>query len=180
MSGLDKILISDMMGSFVSEAPPTPFVSYCVVCKVFLTIDEMVYEKGNVFHKDCFESHGKDFPDVNHSLNSLHNNAKVQLVQLKNLKVRQLGGIVQKSSASKPKLKTKRKSKKKRPKRKTVKNRRSSTKRKKTKKQSKKKRMSGKKRTATKRRRSDRKTRSRVSKRPSRRRISKKKTRRRR
>jgi hypothetical protein len=170
MSGLDKILISDMMGGFVNEAPPTPFVSYCVVCKVFLTLDEMLYEKGHVFHKDCFESHGKDFPDVNHALNSINSNAKVQLVQLKNLKIRKLGGNVQKNSAAKPKVKTKRK---------TVKNR-SSTKRKKTKKQSKKKRMSRKKRTSSKRSRSTRKTRSRVSRRPARRRTSKKKTRRRR
>ena len=175
MSGLDKVLISDMMSSFVSEAPPTPFVSYCVVCKVFLTIDEMVYEKGHVFHKDCFESNGKDFPDVNHALNSLNSNAKVKLVQLKNLKVRQLGGIVQKSSASKPKLKTKRKSKKKRPKRKTVKKRRSSSKRKKIKK----KRSTAKRRTSTKKRKKPRKT-SRVRKRPSRRRSTKRKTRRRR
>ncbi len=176
MSGLDKVLISDMMGSFVSEAPPTPFVSYCVSCNVFLTQDEMVYEKGLVFHKDCFEKHGIDFPDVNHELNSLNNNTKVQLVQLKNLKLRQQAGLVKKSSRAKPKVKTKRKSKKKRPKRKTVKKRRSSSKRKKIKK----KRSTAKRRTSTKKRKKPRKTRSRVRKRPSKRRSTKRKTRRRR
>ena len=164
MSELDKILISDMMGSFVSEAPPTPFVTYCVVFNVFLTQDEMVYEKCHVFHKDCFESHGKDYPDVNHALNSLNSNAKVQLVQLKNLKIRKQAGLVQKRSSAKPKSKTKRKAKKKRPKRKRTK-------------QSRKKRSSGKKRTVTKRRkkskRASRKTRSKP-----RRRTVKKKTRR--
>jgi len=173
MSGLDKVLISDIMGSFVSEAPPTPFVSYCVACNVFLTQDEMVYEKGHVFHKDCFEKHGMDFPDVNHELNSLNSNAKVQLVQLKNLKLRQQAGLVKKSSRAKPKIKTKRKSKKKRPKRKTVKKRSSSSK-------IKKKRSTAKRRTATKKRKKPRKTRSGVRKRPSRRRLTKRKTRRRR
>ena len=179
MSELDKVLISDMMGGFVSEVPPTPFVSYCVACNVFLTRDEMVYEKGLVFHKDCFEKRGKDFPDVNHALNALNNNAKVQLVQLKNLKIRKQAGLVKKSSGSKPKRKTKKKSKKKRPKRKIAKRRRSSSKRKKTKK----KRTPSKRRYATKRRKksrkSSRKTKRRVRKRPSRRR-TKRKTRRRR
>ena len=178
MSGLDKVLISDMMGSFVNEAPPTPFVSYCVVCNVFLTQDEMVYEKGHVFHKDCFESHGKDYPDVNHALNSLNSNAKVQLVQLKNLKIRKQAGLVKKRSAAKPKSKTKRKSKKKRPKRKTVKKRSTSSMRKRTK-QSRKKRSSGKKRTVTKRRKKSKRS-SRTTRSKPKRRTAKKKTRRRR
>lgn len=129
MSGQDKTLISDMMEGFVSEAPPTPFVSYCVVCNVFLTQEEMVYEKGLVFHKDCFAEHGKDYPVVNYALNSLNRNAKVQLVKLKNLKIRQMGGLDQKSSRSKPKIKSK-SSKKKIAKRKTVKKRKSSSKKK--------------------------------------------------
>jgi hypothetical protein len=172
MSGQDKTLISDMMESFVSKAPTTPFVSYCVVCNVFLTQDEMVYEKGHVFHKDCFEKHGKDFPNINHDLNSLNSNAKVQLIQLKNLKIRKLGGLTKDNSSSKPraKTKTKRKSKKKRPKRK------------KTKKQSRKKRASVKKRRVVKKRKkskkSSRKTKSGIRKRPVRRRTSHRKTKR--
>ena len=184
MSGLDKVLISDIMGSFVSEVPPTPFVSYCVVCKVFLTNDEMLYVKGRVFHKDCFEGHGNEFPDINQDVISLNSNAKVKLVQLKNLKLRQHGGVNKSKPSPKHKTKTKRKSKKKRPKKKTVKKRRATTKRKKTKNQSRKKKTSRKKRTATKRRkksrRSARKTSRKASRRPSRRRTPKKKTRRRR
>jgi hypothetical protein len=186
MSGLDKVLISDMMESFVIEAPPSPFVSYCVVCNVFLTKDEMVYEKGNVFHRDCFEKHGKEFPDINQDLISQNSNAKVQLIQLKNLKVRQLGTLNQSSFTPKPqaKAKTKRKSKKKRPKRKMEKKRRSSAKRKKTKKRSKKNRTSTKRRIVIERRkksrRSVRKTRSGVKRRPARRRTSQRKTKRRR
>ena len=184
MSGLDKVLISNMMDSFVKETPPAPFVSYCVVCNVFLTKDEMLYEKGHVFHKDCYEEHGKEYPDVNHDLISQNNNAKVQLIQLKNLKERQLEGPNKSSSGPKRKTKTKRKLKKKRPKRKTVKKKRTSSKRKKIKKHSRRKRTSAKRRTATKKRkkskRTIRKTRSKIRKRPSRRRTSKKKTRRRR
>ena len=104
MSGLDKVLISDMMESFVTEAPPIPFVSYCVVCHVFLTKEEMVYEKGQVFHRQCFEEHGKEFPNVNRELTSQNTNAKLQLIQLKNLKARQIGVL---STSNAPKNKTK-------------------------------------------------------------------------
>ncbi len=171
MSGLDKALISAMMESFVNEAPPTPFVSYCVVCKVFLTEDEMMYKKGLVFHKDCFDQHGKEFPEVDQDLINQNSNAKIQLVQLKNLKVRQLGSSDQSSSSPKPK-------------RKTAKKRRSSSKRKKAKKRSSKKRTSAKRRAATNRRKkprkSARKSRRLVRRRPSRRRTSRRKTKRRR
>jgi hypothetical protein len=157
MSGLDKILISDMMEGFVTESPPIPFVSYCVVCKVFLTKDEMIYEKGHVFHKDCFEQHGKDFPIINQDLVSQNTNAKLQLIQLKNLKIRQL----EQRSSKKPRS-ISRKSKKKSPKRKKLAKRKKKT-------------TKSKRRTSTKKRKTKRKIR-----RPSRRRTTKRRAKRRR
>jgi PAB1-binding protein PBP1 len=111
MSSKDKTLIADMMDSFVSDVPANPFVSFCVACNKGVIKEEMVYEKGKVFHKDCFTKHGSNFPPVNQELLSVNTNAKVQLVQLKNLKVRMSGGSNQ--GSTKPKTKTKKISKRK-------------------------------------------------------------------
>ena len=122
MSSKDKTLISDMMESFVSEVPAKPFVTFCVVCNKGVIIEEMMYEKGRVFHKDCYDKYGKNFPAINQDLLSESTNARVELVQLKNLKVR-MAGTNPSSSISKPKpaKKSKRKTKKQRPKRRVVK-----------------------------------------------------------
>lgn len=114
MSSKDKTLISDLMESFVSEAPANPFVSFCVACNKGVIKEEMIYEKGKVFHKDCFTKHGSNYPPVNQELLSVNTNAKVQLVQLKNLKVRIIGGSNQDGNKSKvgTKKKLKRKTKK--------------------------------------------------------------------
>ena len=169
MSSKDKTLISDMMESFVSEIPAKPFVSFCVVCNKGVIIEEMMYEKGRVFHKDCYDKYGKNFPTINQDLLSESTNAKVELVQLKNLKVR-MAGTNPSSSISKPKpaKKSKRKTKKKRPKRRVVKRKRTSIKRRTGKKRSSRNsRLSTKKTT----RRATSRTKRRVSKRrPSRRR----------
>lgn len=99
-------MIAGMMESFVSEVPANPFVSFCVYCNKGVIKEEMVYEKGSVFHKDCFNKHGARFPAVNQVLLNESSNAKVQLIQLKNLRIR-MGG----SSSPKPKRKTKKKAK---------------------------------------------------------------------
>ena len=130
MSSKDKTLISDMMESFVSEVPAKPFVSFCVVCNKGVISEEMMYEKGRVFHKDCFDKYGKNFPAINQDLLSQSTNAKVELVQLKNLQVR-MTGTNPSSSISRPKTtkKLKRKTKKQRPKRRVAKRKRTASKR---------------------------------------------------
>jgi hypothetical protein len=137
MSSKDKVLISDMMESFVSEVPAKPFVTFCVVCNKGVISEDMIYEKGRVFHKDCYDKYGKNFPAINQDLLSQSTNAKVELVQLKNLKVR-MTGTNPGSSISRPKTtkKSKRKTKKKRPKRRVVKRKRSAAKRRTAKKRS--------------------------------------------
>ena len=169
MSSKDKTLISDMMESFVSEVPAKPFVTFCVVCNKGVIIEEMIYEKGRVFHKDCYDKYGKNFPAINQDLLSVSTNAKVELVQLKNLKIR-MAGTNPSSSISKPKpaKKSNRKTKKKRPKRRVVKKKRTATKRRTGKKRSSRNRRISTKRTA---RRVTSRTKRQVSKRrPSRRR----------
>jgi len=124
MSSKDKVLISDMMESFVSEVPAKPFVTFCVGCNKGVISEDMMYEKGRVFHKDCYDKYGENFPAVNQDLLSQSTNAKVELVQLKNLKVR-MTGTNPSSSISRPKTtkKSKRKTKKQRPKRRVAKRR---------------------------------------------------------
>ncbi len=133
MSSKDQILIAGLMESFISKAPTKPFVSFCVFCNKGVIKDAMTYQKGKVFHIDCYAKHGSSFPAVNQDLLVQSTNAKVELVLLKNLQVRTMG--TSNPDCIKRKTKTKKKSKgktkKRRPKRRVAK-RRTASKRKKT------------------------------------------------
>jgi len=119
MGDTDKSLIESIMNSFISEVPEKPFITFCVVCKKGVTRDEMKYVNGRVFHPECFEQHGNEFTVINPDLLSKNASAKIEIVQLKNLKIRQTGGLRPsnpraKSNRKKPKRKTKKKRKAKR------------------------------------------------------------------
>ena len=167
MSSKDQILIAGLMESYISDAPSKPFVSFCVFCNKGVIKDEMTYQKGKVFHKDCYEKHGNSFPAVNHELLSQNSNAKVQLVQLKNLKIRTVGTSNPDSvkRKTKTKKKSKRKTKKRQPKRRTTKRKRTTTKRRTSKRKPSKKRRIVKRRTTSKRKKTTRKTKRRASRR---------------
>lgn len=130
MSSKDKTLISDMMESFVSEVPAKPFVTFCDVCNKGVISEEMIYEKSRSFHKDCYDKYGKNFPGINQDLLSQSTNAKVELVQLKNLQVRMTGRNPGRSTSI-PKItkKSKRRTKKQKPKRRITKKKRKTSKR---------------------------------------------------
>ena len=162
MSSKDQVLIAGLMESFIGDAPTKPFVSFCVFCNKGVTKDAMTYQKGKVFHKDCYDKHGNSFPAVNHELLSQSSNAKVQLVQLKNLKVRTRGTSNPDSIKRKTitKKKSKLKTKKRQPKRK-----RTVTKRRISKRKPSKKRRMVKRRTTSKRKKTTRKTKRRASRR---------------
>ncbi len=179
MSSTDKTLISDLMGSFVSDVPAHPFVSFCVACNKGVTQEDMTYQKGKLFHKDCYDKHGSNYPPVNQELLSQNTNDIVQLVQLRNLKIRMSGSSNPGKAKPKTKKKSKRKTKKRPAKRRVIKRKRTATKRKKTKKKTSRKKISKKRRivkrrTSPKRKKATRKTKRRVSRR------TKRKTRRRR
>ena len=133
MSSKDQVLIAGLMESFIGDAPTKPFVSFCVFCNKGVVKDAMTYQKGKVFHIDCYAKHGSSYPAVNHDLLSQSTNAKVELVQLKNLQVRTMGNSNPDSikRKTKTKKKSKGKTKKRRPKRRVAK-RRTASKRKKT------------------------------------------------
>ena len=178
MSSKDQILIAGLMESFISDAPTKPFVSFCVFCNKGVVKDAMTYQKGKVFHKDCYDKHGSNFPPVNQELLSQNSNDIVQLVQLRNLKVRMIGKSNPNSSKPKAKTKKKRKTKKRSTKRRVTKRKRTATKRKKTKKKTSRRKISKnrrgvKRRTSTKKRKTTRKTKRKASR-------TKRKTRRRR
>ncbi len=135
MADTDKNLIASIMDSFISEAPEKPFLTFCVSCKKGVTRAEMKYVNGRVFHPACFEQHGNEFTVINPDILSKNASTKVEIVQLKNLKIRQTGGLRPsnpgaKSNRKKPKRKTKKKRKaKKRPSRRRTSRRRTAGKR---------------------------------------------------
>jgi len=165
MSSKDQILIAGLMEGYISEAPAKPFVSFCVFCNKGVVKDAMTYQKGKVFHKDCYDKHGSSYPTVNHDLLSQSTNAKVELVLLKNLQVRTMGASNPDSikRKTKTKKKSKAKTKKRRPKRRVTKRKRTATKRRTSKRKPSKKRRVAKRRTTSKRKKTTRKTKRRAS-----------------
>jgi hypothetical protein len=96
------------------------FVDMCAVCKQGVPRQSMVYQKGKVFHTQCFADHGSSFPAPDHELNHLSARTRVELVQLKNLKARdELERQAAKESARAKRKSTSKKKSKKRPVRKS-------------------------------------------------------------
>ena len=91
------------------------YIGFCVFCKMGVSREEMAYKNSLLFHSNCYEQQGKNFPPVNEELQKQTSNAKVQLILLKNLKARTSGTSNVPNPQSKPKKrsKPKRKTKKK-------------------------------------------------------------------
>ena len=125
-------LIYDLSKDFKKpQEAPKDYVGLCTFCMIGVPRKEMAYKNSQLFHSNCFEQQGKNFPAPNQELLKESSNAKVQLVILKNLKFR-TGGDSSPSSPQprpQPKKKSKPKAKKRRPKRRTAKKKRTSKKR---------------------------------------------------
>ena len=67
----------------------TKFVDICPVCKQGVPKVDMVYQKGRVFHTQCYMTHGSQYPTPDSEFTTLNARTRIDLVQLKNLKVRQ-------------------------------------------------------------------------------------------
>ena len=93
--------------SILSEQKQKDFVTICVACNKGVTRDDMKYVNGRVFHNECYAKHGNEYVVVDEALLNSSNLAKIELVQLKNLKIRRGG----KSSSSKSRKPAKRKAK---------------------------------------------------------------------
>jgi hypothetical protein len=83
------------------------FIDLCAVCKQGVSKLDMVYKKGRVFHPQCFVNYGSTFPTPDTDLTSLNARTRIELVQLKNLKVRKERGILQPPTIQKAKKPTK-------------------------------------------------------------------------
>ena len=86
------------------------FIDMCAVCKQGVPKETMTYQKGRVFHIQCFESQGNTFPVIDSELAQMSARTRIELVQMKNLKARSDAEEITKK-ASKPKKKTTKKSK---------------------------------------------------------------------
>jgi hypothetical protein len=99
------------------------FIDNCAVCKQGVLRTDMVYLKSVVFHINCFEKFGSFFPTPDRELTTLNARTRIDLVQLKNLRVRidagQIPGQIKKSKARRrPKVMNRRKNRPKKIKRK--------------------------------------------------------------
>lgn len=164
-------LIFDLSTDFKNpEVINTDYIGHCTFCRMGVAREEMAYKNSQLFHSNCFDQQGKNFPAPNQEFLKQNSKAKVELVQLKNLKIRTMGTSNPGSIKPKTKKKSKSKTKKRRPKRRVTKIKRTSTKRKKTKKRTSRRKPSKrrrvvKRRTLPKRKKTKRKTKRRVSRR---------------
>ena len=81
------------------------YIGFCVFCTMGVTRDEITYRNNLLFHPNCFEQQGKNFPATNKDLATKQALAKIELVQLKNLKIRTVGPESTPSATSRPKTK---------------------------------------------------------------------------
>jgi len=163
--GLQNLIFS--MSQEFKKLEKKEYIGFCAFCTMGVERVEMVYKNNLLFHSNCFDQQGKNFPAVDQEILLQTSNAKVQLVLLKNLKVRTMGASNPESA--KPKTKTRKKSKgktkKRQPKRRVTKRKRTSTKRRTSKRKPSKKRRVVKRRTTSKRKKTTRKTKRRASRR---------------
>lgn len=64
------------------------FVDMCVICKQGVSREDMDYQKGKVFHTQCFTEHGSTISMIDPELAHLSARTRIELVQLKNLKMK--------------------------------------------------------------------------------------------
>ena len=84
------------------------FIDMCAVCKQGVPKETMTYQKGRVFHIQCFESQGSTFPVIDSELAQMSARTRIELVQMKNLKARSdAEEIIQKMAKPKKKATTK-------------------------------------------------------------------------
>jgi len=79
------------------------YVTICEVCAKGITKKDLKFDNGRSFHNGCFAKQGKEFPKLDYNLQSKTTQAKLDLIQLKNLKHRLSGGNTSRKSSSKRK-----------------------------------------------------------------------------
>ena len=127
--GLQNLIFS--MSQEFKKLEKKEYIGFCSFCNMGVERVEMAYKKNLLFHSNCYDQQGNNFPVVDQEVLLQTSNAKVQLVLLKNLRVRTMG--TSNPDSTKPKTKTRKKSKgktkKRQPKRRVTKRKRTATKR---------------------------------------------------
>ncbi len=78
------------------------YITICTTCSKGVTRENLKYESGLAFHPECFEQNGSKFPPIDPDLTNNTLRLKIQLIQLKNLKIRN-NGLSNKSPSLKKK-----------------------------------------------------------------------------
>jgi len=114
-------LIFKIAGEFETNANKD-YIGHCVVCVKKVERNKMVYKNDRLFHSNCFKQHGNEYEATTDLLRD-ERRAKMDLVYLKNLKLRMSNQGTRKNPGSAPKKRSVKKPKKKSSKRKPAKRR---------------------------------------------------------
>ena len=98
------------------------YIGHCVVCVKKVERNKMVYKNDHLFHSNCFQQHGSEYEAITDLMRE-ERRAKMDLVYLKNLKLRMSNQSSRKNPGSAPKKRSGKKPKKKSSKRKPAKRR---------------------------------------------------------
>ena len=109
-------LIFKIAGEFETNANKD-YIGHCVVCVKKVERNKMVYKNDHLFHSNCFKQHGNEYEAATDLLRD-ERRAKMDLVYLKNLKLRMSNQGTGKNPGSAPKKTLEKKPKKKSSKRK--------------------------------------------------------------
>jgi len=122
-------LIFKIASEFETDANKD-YVGHCVVCVKKVERNKMVYKNNHLFHSNCFQQHGNEY-EATTDLMRDERRAKMDLVYLKNLKLRMSNQSIRKNPDSAPKKKSvKKKSSKRKPAKRRTKRKDSAKKRK--------------------------------------------------
>ncbi len=98
------------------------YIGHCVVCVKKVERNKMVYKNNHLFHSSCFQQHGNEYEATTDLIRD-ERRVKIDLVYLKNLKLRMSNQGIRKNPGSAPKKKSVKKPKRKSSKRKPAKRR---------------------------------------------------------
>jgi len=88
------------------------YIGHCVVCVKKVERNKMVYKNNHLFHSNCFQQHGSEYEAITDLMRE-EKRVKMDLVYLKNLKLRMSNQGIRKNPGSAPKKKSVKRSKKK-------------------------------------------------------------------
>ncbi len=81
------------------------YIGHCVVCVKKVERNKMVYKNNHLFHSNCFQQHGSEYEAMTDLMRE-EKRAKMDLVYLKNLKLRMSNQDIRKNPGSAPKKKS--------------------------------------------------------------------------